>query len=169
MGILSRIFGGGQPAPTPVELTSDAECLSWPEPVDIVAGESHYESALRRIAGPPRDEGWHVEVDLALQREPDNESDSDAIAVLIDGTKVGYISADVCGKLAPAMEMHGPVPRIGGIPGLVRGGWTDMPGLGVLMWLHHEEVSEALAGADLRSIAEDYPARGWPPGDLTSG
>ncbi len=59
-----------------------------------VAGESHYQDALRAITkGEAR-----LETDAALISEPDNPHDPNAIRVEIEGEKVGYLPRD----LAPA-------------------------------------------------------------------
>ena len=59
-----------------------------------VAGESHYQDALRAITkGEAR-----LETDAALIPEPDNPYDPNAIRVEIEGEKVGYLPRD----LAPA-------------------------------------------------------------------
>lgn len=65
-----------------------------------VAGESHYQDALRAITrGEPR-----LNTDAALIPEPDNPHDPNAIRVEIDGRKVGYVPRSKA-------EAYGPVVR----------------------------------------------------------
>ena len=65
-----------------------------------VAGESHYQDALRELAG----DETRLEATAALIPEPDNPHDANAVRVEIDGKKVGYLPRDV----APA---YGPLVR----------------------------------------------------------
>jgi hypothetical protein len=58
-----------------------------------VAGESHYQSDLAKIAGGTTDEGVHHECDAVLRLEPTNKVDPNAVEVLIEGLRVGYIPA----------------------------------------------------------------------------
>ena len=60
-----------------------------------VAGESHYQEALRSIAGTG---DVRHEAEAHLIPEPENEYDPNAVRVEIDGHKVGYLPRD----LAPA-------------------------------------------------------------------
>lgn len=53
-----------------------------------VAGESHYEKALQRLAGRGTGER---EVIALLERDPRNRYDANAIKVLIDGNQVGFL------------------------------------------------------------------------------
>lgn len=141
---------------------------SWDPPLDIVTGESHYQTALQKIAGTPRPTGWLVPCEAELYREPANRYDPDAIAVLIGGRKVGYISADACGEIAPAMDAFGDNARALGIPALVRGGWPDKPFLGVLLWLNHEEVRKSLPAVDWITLIDEFTCGHWPPSDARS-
>lgn len=145
--------------------TTQDEWRSWDAPLSIVAGESHYSAALHEIAGPPRPEGWLVPCEAVLQREPHNRHDPDAIAVLINGTKVGYIAADASADLAPMLDKHGGNARMRGVPALVRGGWPDKPNLGVMLWLNHPEVRETLPDLDWDWLIDEFSCHGWPPED----
>jgi hypothetical protein len=57
---------------------------------DIV-GESNYQDALERIAGPKMPEGVEHECSAFLSPEPTNRHDPKAIKVTIDGRTVGYV------------------------------------------------------------------------------
>jgi len=57
-----------------------------------VAGESHYQDALRAISG--QGEIRH-DTEARLIPEPDNPHDANAVRVEIDGAKVGYLPRDL--------------------------------------------------------------------------
>jgi hypothetical protein len=119
MGFLRRVFGGGQPPPAPA-WPPPGPITSWPSresfggelrimrfdpPADggsvEVMGESHYQSALRALAGGLDMDGPRVRDHRAvLVPEPDNAYDANAVRVIIvppapvEGHwgKVGYLS-----------------------------------------------------------------------------
>ncbi len=176
MGLFDRFRKSGQPdasSPSPSgssrtktpEWVTDESWREWGAPLDIVVGESHYDRALRRIAGPPRVDGWFVLCEAKLQREPRNEYDEDAIAVLIGGEKVGHISADACSELTPSMDKHGGNARMTGVPTLVRGGWTTAPNFGVMLWLQVDEIRAAMPDVDWKSLVDEFESSHWLPAD----
>ena len=58
-----------------------------------IAGESHYQSNLLRLAGGSKEEfGCDLEVDAILKPEPSNAFDKNAVAVYINKNQVGYLS-----------------------------------------------------------------------------
>lgn len=142
---------------------TDSLWREWEAPLSVVAGESHHQPALRSIAGEARPGGWLVPCEATLVREPENPYDSDAIAVLIEGHKVGHIAADACGELADSLDELGPRAAMAGVPALVRGGWPTRPHLGVMLWLQLDEIRESLPDIDWESLVEEYACAGWPP------
>ena len=59
-----------------------------------IVGESHYQDALADIAGPKTEAGvWH-ETLAGLIPEASNPYDPNAVAIIIDGKKVGHLSRD---------------------------------------------------------------------------
>ena len=60
---------------------------------DIV-GEASYQSGLARIAGAKDADSKNHECSAILICELDNPHDSNAVAVMINGRKVGYLSRD---------------------------------------------------------------------------
>lgn len=58
--------------------------------VDVV-GESHYQSALAAICGPRSEAGEYREVAAHLVLEDNNQYDANAVAVQINGRKVGHL------------------------------------------------------------------------------
>lgn len=56
-----------------------------------IVGESHYQPALAKIAGPTSQKTVRHPCKALLQMEPDNFYDPYAVAVFIQGLKVGYL------------------------------------------------------------------------------
>ena len=84
-----------------------------------VAGESHYQDALRAIAGAG--EVRH-ETEARLIREPENEYDPNAIRVEIDGRKVGYLPRDLAPAWGPRLDELASRRRVGGCEATIVGG-----------------------------------------------
>lgn len=115
MGLLDRFRGApGRSVEAPY-VTSDGKYA-----VQVV-GESHYQEALKSVCGGKTKDGHHHPCHAALVREPRNEHDSNAIAVQIEGRKVGHLSRDDAAKYAAVMDKaRTPVVATDAI---VRGGW----------------------------------------------
>ena len=88
-----------------------------------VVGESNYQEALEKIAGPKQASGADISVEAILIPEPENEYDKHAIMVIIDDQKVGYIPKD---KTRP---LHSLFTRAGATNGIceafIEGGWKN--------------------------------------------
>ena len=67
------------------------DCLLPGGDVVDVVGESHYQDALEAIAGGRSEEGADFERWAYLIPEPENPYDRNAVAVYIDGQKVGHL------------------------------------------------------------------------------
>lgn len=78
---------------------SVALLLPGGDAIDVV-GESHYQEALETICGGKAEDAADRACWAFLQPEPDNPFDRNAVAVFINGLKVGYLSRD----LAPNMS-----------------------------------------------------------------
>lgn len=57
-------------------------------------GESHFQADLLAICGGYSRDGHQLSCDAVLTPEPDNPHDAGAVAVVIEGRKVGYLPAD---------------------------------------------------------------------------
>ncbi|MGE0408731.1 MAG: HIRAN domain-containing protein [Amphiplicatus sp.] len=57
-----------------------------------VVGESHYQDALDAICGGKCEDGHELCIEAVLAHEPQNRHDRNAVAVLIEGRKVGHLS-----------------------------------------------------------------------------
>lgn len=84
-----------------------------------VAGESHYQPALRAVAG--EGEVRH-RTEAHLIPEPENEYDTNAVRVEIDGRKVGYLPRDLAPAWAPHLTELAARHRVGGCEATILGG-----------------------------------------------
>lgn len=100
-----------------------------------VVGESHYQDALVRAAGPHTEEGRRVEVPAMLYLEPKNPNDPNAIRVEINKATVGYIPRDMAAEIRIALKEIGikggqrvgvDAMIIGGRIGQSYGVWLDI-------------------------------------------
>jgi hypothetical protein len=112
MGLLGRILnrrGGSDhraatPAPVLVEFRPTVAVVLLGGRHDLeVVGESQYQDALWRVAGGRTAERVRVEVQAVLHTEPDNPYNPNAITVLIDGAKVGYLCRDDAHAYRPGL------------------------------------------------------------------
>ena len=79
-----------------------------------VAGESHYQEALRAIAGPG---DVRHDTEAHLIPEPENEYDPNAVRVEIDGHKVGYLPRDLAPAWGPRLAELATRRRVGALRG----------------------------------------------------
>jgi HIRAN domain. len=105
---------------------------TWARPYSAVSGESFYAEELGALTGPPRPKGYLVPVGVTLCREPENPYGSNAIRVEIGGAHVGYIAKEQAEGMAPLMD--GLECSECQIAGIVRGGSTEHPNVGVMLW-----------------------------------
>lgn len=88
-----------------------------------VVGESHYQTALERIAGGRSDDGAEHGCTAVLVPEPQNKHDKNAIRVDIDGVTVGYLSRSDARDLGKVLRGKG----LGGttltVNAMIVGGW----------------------------------------------
>jgi superfamily I DNA/RNA helicase len=104
----------------PIDITSETtqphsvDGLRWSESADVtVAGTSYCQQALEKVASlvARNDDGWPCIVRLTC--EPDNQFDPNAVLVLIDGVKVGYMPKEFASILHSALGAE----------------WFDVPGI----------------------------------------
>ncbi|MES5813914.1 HIRAN domain-containing protein [Pseudoxanthomonas sp. Soil82] len=93
-----------------------------------IVGESHYLNNLRSIAGSG--EVRHY-CDAILRMEDENPHDSNAVAVYIEGLKVGYLRREIAKGYREQVEPHGKLDGTCGA--VIVGGAEGRPNLGV--WL----------------------------------
>ena len=109
MGFLRRLLGGSQQQPDRPSTWSPEQPPAWMrdgmtvelcegrEDLEVV-GEASYQDNLWRIVGGRYSPDGRVreEVYAVLAAEPDNPYDANAVAVWIQGLKVGYLSPRGC-------------------------------------------------------------------------
>lgn len=69
-----------------------------------VVGTSHYQDALRKVAGKKTKEGVDVATIAALVPHPSNPHDRNAVSVQVDGNIIGYLSADYAANVQPHLQ-----------------------------------------------------------------
>ncbi|MDF3606336.1 hypothetical protein PE067_09410 [Paracoccus sp. DMF-8] len=119
MGWLSRLFGG-EPSPQPnrsMHLEGDGSFE-----FDIV-GESHYQDALARIVGGRSDESAEFDCIAAIICEDDNPHDENAVAIYINGQKVGHLARPVAAGYRDMLKKHGWVGWSITADAMIVGGW----------------------------------------------
>lgn len=108
MGFWKRILGLNgpdlSPAPDPLPATTlprtsaEVQKFNLGDGVDFemaIVGESYYGLEIKRIAGDRLAKGEEVVFQVTIVREPNNEHDPNAIAVIGSfGKKIGYFSRD---------------------------------------------------------------------------
>lgn len=91
-----------------------------------VVGESHYQPALRSIAGNKTEESKSHRCRASIVPEPDNPFDKNACAVLIGGGKVGYLPAAICKSYLAELGRNGlKKTECLTVDALIVGGWRD--------------------------------------------
>ena len=90
-------------------------------------GESNYQEALERVAGGRKPNGVNKKITAELRPEDDNPYDANAVAVLIDGRKIGYLSRSHARTFrTEAGERLATAARVL-CRGRIRGGWNRGP------------------------------------------
>lgn len=90
--------------------------------VDIV-GESHYQQAIEALAGGRHADGVKVEKTATLILDNLNRYDKQAVAVEIDGRKVGHLSRENARIYREHLKESGDPNRTVSCPALICGGW----------------------------------------------
>jgi len=114
------------PSPTTADSPKEVEAKVFKgraRRVEIV-GEAHYERELARIAGPKTPNGMHMYVVARLVPEPTNRHDRNAVAAVINGCTVGYLSRKQAMSFHRAMNERGfGGSSLVGFRARIHGGW----------------------------------------------
>jgi hypothetical protein len=112
-----------------------------------VVGESHYQKNLERLVGPRRrDERVRSDIYALLVPEDGNPYDANAVAIWIEGLKVGHLSRADARRYRPGLlrlqEQHGqPIA----LKGVIAGGGIREDGPGRLgVFLDHDPADFGL-------------------------
>jgi hypothetical protein len=110
-----RDMGGGQ-----IEVS--AVMLNGGGTVEVV-GEASYQAELDRICGGRCEDGHNREVMAALVPEPSNPYDENAVAIQVDGMRVGYLSRADALAYRPVVAQLSKRNTVGACQAVIRGGW----------------------------------------------
>lgn len=122
-----------------------AAWMQWPSlghtsgGMQEVVGEANYQSALDEVCGGRCSEGVIVRVVTAeLVREPKNRYDRNAVAVDIEGRRVGYLPRDDAPRWHAAVDHLGKHGYAATCRAELLGGWDrggrDKGHIGVVLW-----------------------------------
>jgi hypothetical protein len=116
MGFLRRLLGGAEQSPDQRSAWNPDQRPAWmrdgmevqlyegQETLEVV-GEASYQDNLWRIVGGRRSPDGRVREDVCavLAAEPENPYDASAVAVWIQGLKVGYLSREDAQRYRPGL------------------------------------------------------------------
>ena len=86
-----------------------------------VVGESHYQAALNIITGGKTADGHEFACEALLERERGNRKDPNAVAVSINGLRVGYLNRGHAATMTGIFTKHRLVGAYAGA--IIVGGW----------------------------------------------
>jgi hypothetical protein len=157
MGFLDRVLGRTA-RPTAANEHPDitgATVLPGRETLEVV-GESNYQDDLWHLAGGFSVDRIRCEVTAVLVPEPENEHDSNAVMVLVEGRLVGYLSREDAVAYLPGLQRlmathNSPIALMGQIVG----GGPREDGLGMLgVFLDHNPADFGLRSSQIAHIGE---------------
>ena len=93
-----------------------------------VVGESNYQDALTAAVGSPPTSWNEVMVTASLVCEPDNPHDPMAVAVFVNGSRVGYLRAEHARVFHERLKRRGIAGQTTHCGALIRGGGTARDG-----------------------------------------
>lgn len=93
-------------------------------------GESYRQDALRYLRQYASPEG---RIPALLVREPNNQHDANAVAIVIYGYQVGYLKRDDAADMADMLDELAEDGQFLVVPGCFQGGTTEKPSLGIVV------------------------------------
>jgi hypothetical protein len=87
-----------------------------------VVGESHYQAALIAAVGAPPTKWQEVMVTAELVCEPNNRHDPLAVAVFVNGSRVGYLQSESARAFRRRLERRGIAGQTTRCGAMIRGG-----------------------------------------------
>lgn len=125
MSLLRRLFGAPPSAPATALPTADARTTfaGRIRTVQIV-GESFYEDALEKLAGPKTENGVNFRCAAELVPDNGNTHDANAVMVRLLGRHVGHLEREHAKRfreIMAALGLNG--HALTGIQGRIHGGW----------------------------------------------
>ena len=160
MGLFRRLFRTDE-TPELADSRSGVEPLGGTDTLQVV-GEGFRQDALWSLVAVPRGSQVNRQVVATLVAEPDNEADPDAVAVYIEGQRVGYLSRSDAARYRPGIvELQRSIGQVH-LHGVISGGGfrgEEARMLGV--FLSHDPADFGVARVD------DPPAQ--EPGSIRTG
>jgi hypothetical protein len=109
-----------------------------------IVGESYYGLEIKKIAGTRLAQGEEVIFNVTLRREPDNQYDPNAVAVVgTYGKKIGHLSREYAIEYKPVLELLESRGLVANCSAKMFGGKGHKQNVGV--WLDIEPVDVLLA------------------------
>lgn len=130
----------------------------WGAPSNHIAGEASYLRALKSLVGPECDEGYCIFTAVDFIRERANRYDRNAFRAEVRGRRIGYLRREFAVQLAPELD-RARCTRFR-VCGVVRGGSTTAPNLGVHVWLGRRLTPGPLITVDRDPWRVPWPPRG---------
>jgi len=93
-----------------------------------IVGESHYQNAIAKVAGPKSSAGCKVETTAQLVFNDGNAHDLNAIGVLLDGRVAGFVPRDQAAAMRAAILRINPDERPVICRAKIVGGWLSDDG-----------------------------------------
>jgi hypothetical protein len=140
VGLLSRRFRGrvaaSEAGMAPANVVSGwadrAIFSAWEAPSSWIPAESRYQPALYVLAGPPREGGYLIPVEVTFVREAKDPRHPNALYVEVRGRLAGYVAPELADTLAPALDRSGVDSYT--CCGVIRGGSYTATSLSVHVW-----------------------------------
>ena len=109
-----------------------------------VAGESHYQDALRALTATDGSEPVRGDFEAVLVPESDNRFDPNAVRVEISGRQIGYLPRAEAAAYRPMLERLAARGRRGSCEAVVsgRGGSSGTSNIGVFLRLPEPDETE---------------------------
>ena len=93
-------------------------------------GESHYQDALHYLRQFATPEG---RLPALLVREPHNQYDPNAVAVVVYGRLVGYLNRDDAAEMSDLLDELAEHEQFLAVPACYQGGTPDKPNIGIVV------------------------------------
>lgn len=127
-GIFKGLFGrtGSKPQQDHYEVKVDGHITGPCRYEWEVVGESHYQEALSKIAGPKEKTAKEIFCKALIVPEPTNQYDKNACAIYINGLKIGYMERLDAKSYLSFLKSEGRKRTdVFSVDAEINGGWLD--------------------------------------------
>ncbi|MBA2557021.1 MAG: HIRAN domain-containing protein [Chloroflexi bacterium] len=147
-------------------LPGDALVLYSGPPREVV-GESHYRAAIESVTGGAHVEGVKLVTWASLVAEHDNPYDSTAVAVHVDGLKVGHLSRDEAAAYRGVLERIAAHGKVAHCRADIYGGWNrsrhDVGDYSITLYIAGPDKQGELVAVELEGRTRAEIAAARPP------